>query len=548
MENPNLSLSTIFVVMDDTEKSERDKIKKIRMIKEVLSKIRSGEVTRENLNKVKSRIAGRNFIELPSNEDMLAFVSDDDPERDLFIKILQRRPNRTASGISIIAVMTKPDKCPHGRCVYCPTQEGFPQSYLDEEPAVMRGKAFDFDAQEQVEWRLKQLQMIGHPTDKCELILMGGTFTSRTYDYQKDFFKGCLDGLNGSVSKDLKGSQVNNEKADHRCIGINVETRPDFAGYKEISDIVSFGATKIEIGVQTLDNKIHEMTERGHTVEDVIEATRIIKDSGLKLCYHMMPNLPGATPESDIEMFRTLFSDERFQPDMLKIYPTLVTRGTELYDMWKRGDYEPYDDKTLKSMLSKVKSELPGYVRIMRLQRDVPIKYIEAGCRFSNLRQIVLSDMEKHGEKCRCVRCREIGLNLNKLTDDSIENAKLKEIRYESSGGKEYFLEWVTPEDILIGLLRLRLPGDDFNEIANRNSAIVRELHVYGPAVSIGETSDILGSVQHRGFGRKLLERAEDIAKDNGKEKMIVTSGVGAREYYRKFGYELMGSYMGKNI
>ncbi|NOX71693.1 MAG: tRNA uridine(34) 5-carboxymethylaminomethyl modification radical SAM/GNAT enzyme Elp3 [Candidatus Micrarchaeota archaeon] len=520
----------------------------VRMAEEILEGIRKGEITRKNLNTVKSRIAAKYNIQLPSNEDMFGLVSEDDEDRELFVRVLQRRPNRTASGISIIAVMTKPDKCPHGRCVYCPTEPDIPQSYLDEEPAVMRGKAFDFDPKKQVEWRVHQLEMIGHPADKCELILMGGTFTSKPYQYQYDFVKGCFDGLNGTIGKDLKDSQKRNEKAVHRCVGLNVETRPDYAKEKQINEILDFGATKIEIGVQTLDDRIHELTKRGHTVKDVIEATRIIKDSGLKLCYHMMPNLPGATPESDLKTFRRLFSDEDFRPDMLKIYPTLVVKGSELYDWWKEGKYEPYPDDVLIELLSKVKAELPEYVRIMRLQRDVPRQYIEAGCKFSNLRQIVRNDMKKHGLKCNCIRCREIGYNLSGITKDSIEKAELKEIVYKSSGGTEHFLQWVTPENLLIGLLRLRFPGRDQNEFATKDSAIVRELHVFGPAVSIGETSDILGSVQHRGFGKKLLLRAEEIAASENKERIIVTSGVGARDYYRKFGYELMGNYMGKRI
>ncbi len=520
----------------------------IRMIQEILSRIRKGEITRENLNRMKSRIASDIHIELPSNEDMLELVSEDDEDRELFVKVLQRRPSRTASGISIIAVMTKPDKCPHGRCIYCPTQKGFPQSYLDEEPAVMRGKAFDFDAQKQVEWRIKQLEMIGHPTDKCELIMMGGTFTSRIYKYQYDFFKGCLDGLNGDAGKDLKDSQNRNELARHRCIGINVETRPDYATEKEINNILDFGATKIEIGVQTLDDRIHEITKRGHTIEDVIKATRIIKDSGLKLCYHMMPNLPGSNPEKDMKDFRILFSDERFQPDMLKIYPTLVIKGSGIYDMWKRGEYEPYPDDVLINLLAKAKSELPEYVRIMRLQRDVPIKYIEAGCKFSNLRQLVLDELKNRNLKCNCVRCREIGLNIPRIEKESIEKAELKEIVYKASGGMEYFLEWITPENYLIGLLRLRFPGKDQNEFATKDTGIVRELHVYGPAVSIGESSEVLGAVQHKGFGKKLLEKAEEITGCENKENIIVTSGVGVRDYYKKIGYRLMGFYMGKNI
>jgi len=233
---------------------------------------------------------------------------------------------------------------------------------------------------------------------------------------------------------------------------------------------------------------------------------------------------------------------------MLKIYPTLVIKGSGIYDMWKSGDYEPYADDVLVDILSKVKSELPEYVRIMRLQRDVPIQYIEAGCKFSNLRQLVLDEMRKRGNKCNCIRCREIGLNLPKIKKESIEKAELKEIGYKSSGGIEHFLQWVTPENYLIGLLRLRFPGCDQNEFATKDSGIVRELHVYGPAISIGESSSVLGSVQHKGFGKKLLERAEELAESEGKENIIVTSGIGARDYYRKFGYELMGSYMGKKL
>jgi len=431
--------------------------------------------------------------------------------------------------------MTSPNECPHGTCVYCPKNPEVPQSYADNEPAVMRGMELDFHPRKQVETRLNQLRIIGHPTDKVELIIMGGTFTARDPKYQKSFVKGCFEGLNGKKSDSLEEAKKENEKTKHRCVGLTVETRPDYIGVEEINRILEYGATRVELGVQNPDNNIYREMRRGHTVEDVKKSTRLLKDSGFKICYHMMPGLPGSNPKKDMEMMEEIFDDPDFRPDMLKIYPTLVCKNSELEKMWKRGEYKPYSNEELVELLCKVKKELPGYVRIMRLQRDVPRQEIVAGCKNSNLRQIVQKEMADRGWKCGCVRCREAGHS------EKSGDFKFRKTSYEASGGKEFFLSYENGS--LAGLLRLRFPREPFRPEL-KEAAIIRELHVYGAEARLGEK----GQVQHEGFGTRLLEKAEAIGRENGIKRMAIISGVGVREYYRKFGYRLEGSYMCKNL
>jgi elongator complex protein 3 len=508
-----------------------------RLIKKIVDEIRRKDLTRDELELIKTKISSEFCEKIPSNEEILACLNEKDREK--FVKILQKKPYRTVSGVSIIAVMCKPEKCPHGSCVYCPTIEHIPKSYSKEEPAVMRGLAYGYDPYKQVRRRIEQLGSIGHPVSKIELIIMGGTFTSRPIRYQENFVKSCFDAMNGFVSKNLLEAHKFNENAAHRCVGLTIETRPDYAKKKEINNMINFGATRLEIGVQTLDDEIYKIVRRGHTVEDVVEATQLAKDSGLKVCYHIMPNLPGSDPEKDLKIFKMLFEDERFRPDMLKIYPTLVVEGSELVDWYMDGKYKPYSDTQLINLLVKMKAVVPEWVRIMRLQRDVPAKYIIAGCKFTNLREIVQKQMAKKGLECRCIRCREIGHKKS-----AKGRIKLKKTEYEASGGKEIFIQYVKG-DALLGLLRLRFPFEPFrNEL--KNSGIVRELRVFGPSVPVGQKMS--KAIQHKGLGKKLLEKVEEICVDQGFSKIAVNSGVGVREYYRKLGYDLEGMYMIKKV
>lgn len=506
---------------------------------EVLEILLEKNVPREEVHGLKTGVASENSCEIPSNEEVLEVASGE--ERRKVEEKLRRRPSRTKSGVSIVAVMTSPEKCPHGTCVPCPKGEGTPQSYVQREPAVMRARRSGFDPYRQTKKRLEQLRLTGHPTSKVDLIVMGGTFPAREFPYQKEFVKGCFDALNGTRSKDLAEAKLMNERADSRCVGLTVETRPDYCKEKDIERMLSLGTTRVELGVQIPDDGIYKTIERKHSVEDVVEATKLLKDSGLKTTYHYMPGLPGSNPEKDLDYFKQLFSDERFMPDSLKIYPTLVIENSELESLYRSGDYKPYDTDDLVELLSQVKEEIPPWVRVMRLNRDVPADAIVAGCEKSNLRQIVHRKMEETDRKCRCIRCREVGRQDSESFDLSLERRE-----YSASGGKEIFLALEDKDkDVIAALLRLRFPGTPFREQIDEKTGVVRELHVYGAEVPVGDSEK---KIQHRGFGKKLLMEGEKVARGRDMEKMAVTSGVGAREYYRKFGYTLEGNYMCKSL
>jgi len=511
---------------------------KEKIAKEIIRKIVEEDLSREEIQELKTRLASKYGIEIPSNSFILSMANN----REKVLEKLKRKPTRTLSGVSIVAVMTSPKECPHGICVYCPKNPEVPQSYADNEPAVMRGKAFNFDPYEQTKIRIKQLETIGHPVDKIELIIMGGTFTARKYQYQEWFVKRCYDAMNGIISKDLEEAKKRNEKATHRCVGLTVETRPDYMKEKEINRILHFSATRVELGVQNPYDDIYKIIKRGHKTKDVIESTRLLKDSGFKICYHMMPNLPGSDFNKDLKMFKEIFTNPNYKPDMLKIYPTLVVKNSELEKWWKSGKFQPYEMSELVNLLCEIKSEIPKYVRIMRLQRDVPRQEIVAGCKYSNLREIVQREMKKRGLVCKCIRCREVGHRIKEGW--KIGKFDLKILEYEASKGIEFFISYEDGNETLVGMLRLRIPYKPFRPELD-GATIVRELHVYGPEIPIGKKSKYF---QHKKYGEKLLKKAEEISKENGFDKIAVISGVGVREYYRKFGYRLEGAYMCKKI
>jgi elongator complex protein 3 len=413
-----------------------------------------------------------------------------------------------------------------------------PQSYTPESPAIMRAKMLDYDPYKQVRARLKAFNAMGHPTDKIELIIMGGTFPAYPVKYQYEFVKRCYDALNDSRSKDLGEAKRKNESAKHKCVALCIETRPDVCGSEEINRMLEFGATRCEIGVQIPDDAIYKKVKRGHTVKDVIDATKRLKDAGFKVGYHLMPGLPGSNLKKDILMFQKLFSNVNFKPDQIKIYPTQVIKGSELEKIWKKGKYEPYTQEELMELLIKLKSKVPEYCRIMRIMREIPPSYMAAGTRRIDLRNEVKKKMQEMGIKCRCIRCREVGYALRR--GEIVGNKlKLKKIEYAANGGKEIFLSFVDSNDVIFALCRLRIPG-------KKREMLVRELHVYGPEVEVGSEAE--GKVQHTGFGKKLMREAESIARKKGCEEIKVISGVGVREYYRKLGYVLDGEYMTKRI
>ena len=445
-----------------------------------------------------------------------------------------KKASRTISGVTPVAVMAKPFICP-GRCVYCPSSPEAPKSYTVESPAVLRARSCGFDAKKQVEVRLKTFAEMGHAQDKVELIVMGGTFMFYPRDYQYQFIKDCYDALNGITSSCLEEARRINENAEHRCVGLCIETRPDFCGEAEIRSMFDFGTTRVELGVQTLDDEIHCLTKRGHGVSEVISATRLLRDYGFKVHYHWMPGLPGTTPEHDLELSRKLFEDERFRPDGLKLYPTLVVKGSELENWYRDNRYQPYSEEELIDLLMAIKALIPKYVRISRLMRDIPSKFIIAGCKDLALRETIRKKMDQTGLRCSCIRCREYG---HRLRDGwAVGEPRLIRLDYEAWGGKEVFLSYEDENETLFGLLRLRI-----NE-----KAVVRELHIFGPEVSLGGRLE--RAAQHRGLGERLLREAERIARGEFKaDSLLVLSGVGAREYYRSLGYGREGAYMTREL
>ncbi len=458
---------------------------------------------------------------------------------------------RTISGVSIVAVMTKPLPCP-GKCVYCPggvdKEIPTPKSYLPKSPVVMRAMRDAYDPYKQVESRLNALKSMGHITDKVEIIIMGGTFMAAPVNYRHDFIKGCYDGLNGFISASLEEAKNHNETADRRCVAMCIETRPDWALEYQINQMLDFGATRVELGVQIPDDENYKLTKRGHTVEDVIKSTKMLKDSGFKVYYHYMCNLPGSDLKKDLEMFKILFDNPDMRPDGVKIYPCLVMENTELHKWFNEDRHYAYTSDESIELLAKLKNNVPRYARISRVMRDIPAEYVVGGTKYSHLRDAVKAKMLQKGEKCVCTRCREVGYNL--LCGKHIDENEIKLTRadYEASGGHEVFLSFEdVKNDMLVGLLRLRFPSQPFRpEIAPKTS-LVREIHVFGKETGIGNNF-AADQFQHRGFGKKLLEEAEKISKENKMEKIAVISGVGAREYYKKLGYILEGAYMVKKL
>ncbi|MFC1942762.1 elongator complex protein 3 [Chloroflexota bacterium] len=458
-----------------------------------------------------------------------------------------RKFARTISGVTPLAVMTKPMSCP-GRCLYCPTYPDAPQSYTPESPAVLRAMKCDYDARQQVELRERIFSGMGHPTDKIEMIIMGGTFLAHPVDYQYQFIKDCYDGLNGTISATLEEAKKVNETATHRCTGLCIETRPDWCRQEEIDRMLEFGATRVELGVQTLSDDVYRLVRREHQVEDVVKATALLREHGFKVYYHWMPGLPGSTPDMDLELSGMLFNDDRFKPDGLKLYPTMVVAGTELEQWYREGRYQPYDNDTMVNLLIGIKSIVPKYVRISRVLRDIPSKFIVAGLKDS-LRDIIKVRMKDGDIECKCIRCREYGHRAK--SNCRIGEPHLVRMDYDASDGREVFLSFEDEGETLFGLLRMRIqvkPVPVSGLESNGNLALIRELHVFGPEVPLSE--QMTEAAQHKGLGRALLREAERIAGDEfHSQHLMVLSGTGAREYYRaEFGYRLLGDYMVKNL
>lgn len=490
--------------------------------------------------------------------------------------LLRKRPVRSLSGVVNVSVLTKPYKCP-GKCIFCPSEKGIPKSYLSNEPAVQRAVLNKFKPYKQVMMRLNALQETGHPIDKVELRIIGGTWSYYPKKYQEWFIAECFHACNESYgglspvnlkvkaksskqqpkAKNLKEEQKKNEKAKCRIVGISVETRPDFIDLKEIKRMRELGITKVELGVQSVYDDILRLNKRGHNVSATIKATKLLKDAGFKVAYQMMPGLLGSDFKKDVAMFREIFNNPDFKPDYLKIYPLALVKNCGLFKYYKQGKYKPYNEKQLLKLLVAAKQTTPYWCRIERIIRDIPSdKILEGASKILNFRELVLKEMREQGLKCKCIRCREIKDNYNPK-----EKLYLFRENYKASGGCEIFLSFENKKRTkLYALLRLRLPQprspkepSSFRKelgsfLVLKNAVIIRDLHTYGQMAKIYDPQGVVNLTQHKGLGKKLMQEAERIAKERGYQNIAVISGVGVREYYRKLGYKLRNTYMVKNL
>ena len=492
-----------------------------------------------------------NLSKIPKFYDIMKYLPADSNIR----KLMMVKPIKTASGVLVITVMAKPYDCPHGKCIYCPGGKEFnvPLSYTGKEPVTKLAQKSNFEPKYQITSKLKQEYSRGHNISKVEIVIVGGTFPFMPDEYQRSFIKKCFDALNGIESNSLQEAQKSNEANSIRCVGFTVETKPDYCKEKHIDLMLEMGITRIEIGVQTLSEEVYRNINRGHNIQDVYESFQIAKDAGYKVVAHMMPGLPGSSPQKDLEDFNKLFEDSRLKPDMLKIYPTLLLRGTGLAKLYEKGIYKPYPDEVFTDLLLKIKKIVPPWVRIMRIQREIESNDILYGYKSSNIRQILQQKLREEGLECSCIRCREVGIR--KLANCENIDISIKRRDYDSSNGKEVFLSLEDDDNkILFGFLRLRKLAKPYRtELKEKNgnpSAIVRELHVFGQMVDIGSDNNSLpSSSQHKGYGAKLLEIAENIVKDElGLNTISIISAIGTRQYYEKFGYSLNGPYVTKEI
>ena len=505
----------------------------------------ANEPTKKQAKEEIKRICAKYSLDrIPRNHEILSMASESDFMK--LKKILVKKPVKTASGVGVVALMPKPYACPHGRCTYCPGGVEFnsPNSYTGNEPSTINAVENNYDPKLQITTKIEKLRAFGHDTTKMEIVIVGGTFLFMPRTYQESFIKSCYDALNGTESKNLAEAKSLNEHAEIRNVGFTVETKPDFCRKEHVDWMLDYGITRIEIGVQSLQERVYEIVNRGHNYADVVESFQISKDAGYKIVAHMMPGLPTMTPQDDISDFERLFNDSCLRPDMLKIYPSLVVENTPLAEDYKAGKYAPYSDDDMINVLTHVKKNVPKWVRIMRVQREISPNEIMAGPKYGNLRQIVHQNLRKQGLACQCIRCREIGLS--DRTDT--ETPKLHRIDYGSSGGDEVFLSFEDSKDSIYGFLRLRKPSSlAHRSEVDEKTCIVRELHVLGRSLKIGNKEE--NEIQHMGLGKSLMREAEKISKEEfDSNRLLVISAVGTREYYQKLGYSLYGPYMSKAL
>jgi elongator complex protein 3 len=493
------------------------------------------------------------------NEMVAAGEMDEDAR---LLERIRMKPMRTLSGVTTVTVLTKPYPCP-GKCIFCPTDVRMPKSYLPDEPGAMRGLEHEFDPYAQVRSRLQQLRSVGHPTDKIELLILGGTWSSYRRDYQEWFVKRCFDAMNETLTRpadtlsqrergrgegknvDLHGAHTLNETTHHRNVGLVIETRPDEINPDEIRWLRHLGVTKVQMGAQSLDDRILDMNKRGHDVECTRRATALLRAAGFKIVLHWMPNLHGATPESDREDFARLWND--FCPDEIKIYPNQLLANAELYEYWQRGEFKPYTTQELIDLIADIKPTIPRYCRVNRVIRDIPSTNVVEGNRRTSLRQDIQDLMKQRGTHCECVRCREV-----RGRSVSADSLKLDDLVYQAGAAQEHFISYITPDDKLAGFVRLSLPNEN-SLLAGQTglsdldgAALIREVHVYGQSLAVGAEKE--GAAQHAGLGTRLLEEAERVARINGFKQMAVISAVGTRGYYLERGFERGELYLTKTL
>jgi len=461
-----------------------------------------------------------------------------DPELQTRIRM---KPIRTLSGVSTVTVLTKPYPCP-ANCIFCPQDESMPKSYLPDEPGAMRAVEHDFDPFDQVHSRLESLEAVGHPTDKVEVLILGGTWSAYRRDYQEWFVLHCMDALNGTPSSTLAEAQALNETARHRNVGLVIETRPDEINPRELAWLRELGVTRIQMGAQSLDDRILALNQRGHTSAETGQAVALLRAAGFKIVLHWMPNLLGATPASDRHDFKRLWVD--LCPDEIKIYPCQLLENAPLYAYWQRGEYQPYSQEELVSLLADIKPGIPRYCRVNRVIRDIPSTHVVSGNKRTSLRQDAQAEMALRGTHCECIRCREV-------RDHAFESSDLREndLLYTAGGAQEHFLSFVTTDDRLAAFIRLSLPGNTSPATGLpdlEGAAIIRELHVFGQSLAVGE--DSTGSAQHTGLGTRLLKHADELARQNGFERLAVIAAVGTRPYYLERGFSRGNNYLVKTL
>jgi len=518
----------------------------LQVCKEICEKLSNFDNPDKNQikNEIKEICAKYSLERIPRNSEILSVATEEQ-----FVslqKILLKKPVKTASGVAVIAIMPKPFACPHGRCTFCPggVEINTPNSYTGKEPVTLSAIEDKYEPGIQIKKRIEQLIVFGHDPTKLELVIVGGTFLFMPDEYQRNFIKECYDAINGFESKNLDNAKKANERAKMRNVGFTIETKPDYCQQKHVDMMLDYGVTRVEIGVQSLTERVYDIVNRGHNLKQVIDSFQISRDSGYKIVAHMMPGLPTMTPKEDVLDFQKLFKMDEYKPDMLKIYPALVLKNTPLFDDYKSGNYKPYSTEEMIDVLSQIKRKIPKWVRIMRVQREITTDEIIDGPKMGNLRQRVHQRLNEQGYSCKCIRCREAGLNNKK----DFSELKLERIDYNAANGKEVFLSYNDDEDLTYGFLRLRKPSPNAHrdEITHKTS-IVRELHVFGKAIKMGEKEEF--SFQHQGIGKKLMNKAEEISStDLSSNKLCVISAVGTREYYKKLGYQINGPYMAKEL